>query len=146
VRVTSTDYDLSDPRPATTAEIEAAEAALGVTLPADFVAVARHHQGRAPSPCVFTLEDGTESVFNHLLHFDRSSPTSSLVGAWNDLRDILPSGLVPFAPDPGGNYLCFDFRESVVHPPIAFWAHDDPTGPLQRVAPSFTALLALLHD
>jgi cell wall assembly regulator SMI1 len=139
-------YELPEPRPATTAEIRAAEAVLGVRLPADFVAVASEHQGRTPSPSVFRLEDGTESILNNLLHFEASSPTSSIVRAWDDLQDILPAGVVPFAADPGGNYLCFDYRESDEQPPVVFWVHDDPSAPTQRVAASFTQLLALLYD
>jgi hypothetical protein len=53
-----------------------------------------------------TLADGSHTVFNHLLHFE-ASPATSVIGVWQDLEDILPARVIPFAGDPGGNFLCF---------------------------------------
>jgi hypothetical protein len=140
--VTWTDHEMRNPRPATAAEVRATQMVLGVRLPSDFIAVAAQHQGRTPNPSIFRLEDGTESIFNNLLHFGGASPSWSITVAWENL----PAGIIPFAADPGGSYLCFDYRESADHPPVVFWAHDAPNASTQRVAASFTDLLAILHD
>lgn len=144
--VTWTDFNLRNPTVATDAAVRSTETALGVRFPPDFLAIARRNQGRTPTPCGYELPDGTGSVFNHLLQFDESPPASSYVEAWRDLQDLLPERVVPFAPDPGGNYLCFDYRESETNPHVVFWAHDIPNASLQPVAANFTELLDKLAD
>ena len=37
--------------------------------------------------------------------------------------EFFPKGLIPFAPDGGGNYLCFDYRNCRENPPIVYWDH-----------------------
>lgn len=144
--VTWTDFGLRSPPLAADATVSSVEAALGVRFPTDFLAVARRHQGRAPTPSHYRLPDGSRGVFNQLLHFEPSPPASNYVGAWRDLQDLLPERVVPFAPDPGGNYLCLDYRESETNPRVVFWSHDEPDAPLQPVAANFTELLDKLAD
>jgi SMI1 / KNR4 family (SUKH-1) len=144
--VTWSDFVLRNPPVAADDAVRSVEAALGARFPSDFLAVARCNQGRTPTPCCYRLPDGTRSVFNHLLHFEESPPASNYVEAWRDLRDLLPERVIPFAPDPGGNYLCFDFRESETDPRVVFWAHDIVDAPLQPVAESFSELLDTLSD
>jgi hypothetical protein len=38
--------------------------------------------------------------------------------------EFFPKGLIPFAPDGGGNYICFDYRKCKENPPIVFWHHE----------------------
>jgi hypothetical protein len=38
--------------------------------------------------------------------------------------EFFPKGLIPFAPDGGGNYICFDYRNCKENPPIIFWHHE----------------------
>jgi SMI1-KNR4 cell-wall len=142
--VTWTDFNLRNPPVASDAAVRSTEAALGVRFPPDFLAVARRNQGRTPTPCGYPLPDGTRSVFNNLLDFEDSP--SNYIETWRDLEDLLPERVVPFAPDPGGNYLCFDYRESATNPRVVFWAHDVPNAPLQPVAANFTELLDKLAD
>ena len=144
--VTWSDYTLPHPRAACDEAILAAERELGVRLPGDFVAVARVHQGRTPSPAAFTLADGSNSILNDLLHFEPAVSLGNLCQTWRQVRELLPAGVIPFAGDPFGNLLCFDYRASASAPPVLFWAHDEPGAALQPVAASFTELLERLHD
>lgn len=144
--VSWSDYELNSPPVASEARVQASERVLGVPLPADYLAVARSEQGRAPSPATVTLADGSHTVFNHLLHFESSPESTSLIGVWQDLEDILPERVIPFAGDPGGNFFCFDYRNGAAQPPVVFWSHDDPQAPPQRVAASFSDLLERLAD
>ena len=43
---------------------------------------------------------------------------------YNDPPEFFPKGLIPFAPDGGGNYICFDYRNCRENPPIVFWHHE----------------------
>lgn len=72
--------------------------------------------------------------------------STSLVGVRQDTEDILPEQVVPFASDPCGNFLCFDYREGTAQPPVVFWSHDDPQAPPQPVAASFSELLDKLSE
>ena len=143
--VTWSDYLLTHPPVAAEESIRAAERTLGVRFPADYLAVARNNQGRSPSRGLFALEDGSDSVFNDLLHFEKA-PSGNLVKTWLNYEDLLPKGVIPFATDPGGNLLCFDYRQSVDKPTVVFWEHDNPGAPTQRVAVSFTDLIEKLRD
>ena len=40
------------------------------------------------------------------------------------LEECLPKGVIPFAPDPAGNYFCFDYRMNLDNPSIVFWNHE----------------------
>lgn len=144
--VTWTDFDLRNAPLAAEESIRKAEAQLGVRFPPDFVEVARRHQGAAPTPAAFPLADGSSSVFNNLLHFEKSPQATNIVNTRLDLEHLLPEGVIPFGVDPGGNYLCFDYRTSPDRPAVVFWAHDMPGGDTQRIAASFSELLQKLHD
>jgi hypothetical protein len=54
---------------------------------------------------------------------DSSSYYSSLTNLYQDPPEFFPKGLIPFSQDGGGNYLCFDYRNSKENPPIVFWHH-----------------------
>jgi len=54
-----------------------------------------------------------------------------------DRKDILP-----FAADPFGNFLCFDFSENPAH--IVFWNHE--ANLLDAVAKTFMELINMLHE
>lgn len=40
-----------------------------------------------------------------------------------DPPEFFPNGLIPFAPDGGGSYICFNYRNCNENPPIVFWHH-----------------------
>jgi hypothetical protein len=42
----------------------------------------------------------------------------------NSPPEFFPKELIPFAPDGGGNYICFDYRNCKENPPIVFWHHE----------------------
>lgn len=42
----------------------------------------------------------------------------------NSPPEFFPKGLIPFAPDGGGNYICFDYRNCKENPLIVFWHHE----------------------
>jgi hypothetical protein len=60
--------------------------------------------------------------------------------------DQLPEGLVPFADDGGGDYMCLDYRNKPEAPGVVYWAHErgkhDSVFPL---ANSFSEFLDILQ-
>ena len=54
----------------------------------------------------------------------------------------------PFARDPFGNLLCFDYRNSTESPTVVFWDHEEENikEAIYPVCSTFTELLASLRD
>ncbi|MCO8273944.1 SMI1/KNR4 family protein [Actinoplanes sp. TRM 88003] len=136
------DEAIDDPRPASDEAVRQAEDELEVKLPAEFVAVARIHQGAAPVPAGVDLPNGFGTAVDHLLHFEDSPFTSNIVAAIFPLLDVLDEGIIPFAADVGGDFFCFDYRASNDDPSVVFWSVDWGVVPL---APDFAAFLAMLR-
>ena len=114
----------TEPSRATGEELAAIERATGWRLPDDFREFALRFSGGAPNETDFDFADGQTGKF-----YASAAEFLSLKAA--DERSILqsmqrieyfPDGLVPFAADGGGNYVCFDFRTSGV-PNVVFWNH-----------------------
>lgn len=40
-------------------------------------------------------------------------------------KDTLPAELVPFAFDPAGNLICFDYKNDKNNPVVVFWEHEN---------------------
>lgn len=137
------DGAIADPVPATDAAVRAAEDALRVFLPADFLAIARVRQGAAPCPNGIDLPNGFVTGVAHLLHFADSPFVSNIVAARFPVEGLIEKGVIPFAVDSGGDLFCFSYRQDYDAPPVVHWSVDGDALPL---APSFTAFLGLLHD
>ncbi|MEU8233315.1 SMI1/KNR4 family protein [Actinoplanes sp. NPDC048967] len=141
--VTWVDGAIDDPRPASDTAVREAQDELEVILPSEFLAVARIHQGAAPVPARIDLPDGFSTAVDHLLHFEDSPFVSNIVAAIFPLLDVLDEGIIPFAADAGGDFLCFDYRADNDHPSVVFWSVDWGVVPL---APTFAGFLGMLHD
>jgi hypothetical protein len=137
-------YVWKEPRPAASSEIERLEAMWGVELPVEYKRVVAAHQGMTPEPCVFKVGRGA-NVFSVLLTVTRDAERASysIQDSYNLIRSHVPSGIYPFGKTPGGEYLCFDYRDSA-HPPRIVLVTVEMT--LHPVANSFQALLEGLHD
>ena len=129
--------------PDSPAAVRAAENQLRVDLPADFLAVARTHQGAAPVPANIDLPNDFGTAVAHLFHFEDAPFASNIVAAGFPAAGSLDKGVIPFAADVGGDLFCFCYREDYDKPPVVFWSVDFGTVPL---APDFTAFCALLRD
>lgn len=116
----------------------------GVELPDEYKRVVAAHQGMTPEPCVFEVGRGAH-VFSVLLSVSRDPDRASysIQGAYNLIRAHVPSGIHPFGKTPGGDYLCFDYRDSVHTPQIVLVTVEMTLHP---VANSFQELLEGLYD
>ena len=123
------------------------EATLGVKFPRDYVEVVMQNDGAYPKPNRFDL-NGNEEVFNNLLSFSKDD-SCYIVDTYNYAKDRLIDKIVPFAEDPFGNLICFDFR-NISQPCIVFWEHEkafsDKNSAIVYLCDSFTELLQMLHQ
>ncbi|HYO68027.1 MAG TPA: SMI1/KNR4 family protein, partial [Archangium sp.] len=133
-----------DPHPVTSREFEQLEHRLGITFPNDYKEVAAQYQGMTPHPAVFNVGRGT-NVINVLLTIIEDSEwrTYSVMRAYKAVKPHVPDGVYPFASTPGGEYLCFDYRESSEQPKVSLVTVEMNIHP---VANSFTDFTASLHD
>lgn len=121
-------------------QIKKLEEILGVTMPDDYIECVMKNNAGYPSLKIFTTDVENEHVFNNLLTFDESKS----VNIFNTYKSVLAASgnkeLLPFAEDPFGNYICFDFSESSVK--IVYWEHE--TQKTETVCTTFTEFLAKL--
>src|SRR5258708_28814386 len=109
------------------------------------------YNGGSPTPACFDIPGRGGSVVNRLLSYEDDYPGNIRnVGA--GARAALPQGVYPFANDPAGNYLCFDYRTCMEgEPVIVFCDHealdeDNPDASLSYVCQSFSVLMNSLYD
>lgn len=96
---------------------------LGYELPEDYIECVALNNGANVEPDLFHV--GTiEKVFGTLLSYDQDND-EYIVDVFNSYKAALPNGLVPFAFDPAGNLLCFDYKNHESNPVIVFWEHEN---------------------
>lgn len=123
------------------------EKELGIKFPQDYIDCAKKNHGGNPNPNLFVVTERGEAVFNVLLSY---APTSVdyIVKVYGWIKDRLVDGVYPFADDPFGNHICFDYRTSN-EPTIVFWDHElvfeEPEKGLFPICNSFSELLAGLY-
>jgi len=129
--------------------IDEVERRLGVKLPPDYVAVARHAHGGQPSRAEITYQHPGIGPFgtamSELLSLDPDY-SNSLFSALSRLTvsGQLPKLVIPFGADAGGDYFCFDYRKTGPSgpPTVCYFAHETaPEESLIPLASSFTELL-----
>ncbi|MGS0895866.1 SMI1/KNR4 family protein [Burkholderia stagnalis] len=124
--------------------IEAAEAALGRTLPRSFAAWLLLNNGRAPGGLVvypvFDARHPRKTWNTIVRHYDEG---------WREWRDNFAdasvdlSSLLPFAEFGTGDCYCFDYGRhgATGEPVVVLWSHE--TGETVHVADDFAAFLVL---
>lgn len=130
-----------------TTSISKVEDIFGIEFPRDYVECIIKNNGGYPKPNRFNL-NGNEEVFNNFLSFDEED-SSNIINAYNDVKDRLIEKVIPFAEDPFGNLLCFDYRNSE-QPIIVFWEHEkafnNKENAISFICNTFSELLNMLHE
>lgn len=138
---------------------------LDVNSPKDYIKCVSINNGANVEPDLFNV-DNKEKVFGTLLSYYKNND-EFIISVYNDYKATLPKELIPFAFDPGGNLICFDYKDHEENPIVVFWEHENAgekamlmreeglteaeVGELARenvfyVAESFTDLLNKLYN
>lgn len=127
--------------------IRKTEEQLGIKFPEDYVQCVLINNGGIPDPQIFDVEGRRgPDVFQRLLNHDPKSK-SYIVEFCPEYIEHLPDGVYPFAIDPFGNFICFDYRSHKENPSIVFWDHEKPDNEnIYPVCRSFTELLNKLYE
>ena len=137
-------YVWKQPRPVAPEELQALESQWGVKLPEDYKQLVSVHQGMTPQPGVFHVGRGA-NVLGVLLTItrDEESELYSVQHTYDVIRPHVPPGVYPFGDTPGGEQLCFDYRNSPDQPTILLVTVEMSLYP---VANNFSQFLQGLHD
>ncbi|MGC5326444.1 SMI1/KNR4 family protein [Brevibacillus sp. SYSU BS000544] len=110
--------------PPTITDIRNVEEFFDVKFPQDYILCVLENHGGKPYPNRLDIGSNDATSFGELLTFD---PTSKIYipEKYNRISEELPDGIIPFANDPGGNYICFDYKNGKQDEPIiVFWDHE----------------------
>jgi SMI1 / KNR4 family (SUKH-1) len=133
-------------------EIGEVEAELSIKFPDDYKECVRVCAGGYPKNSNFTFTDQRYGVMQGclgaMLSFDKDDPENFLE-TYRELSEQLPEGLVPFADDGGGDFICFDYRttEKPNAPSVVYWHHErNAADSLTHLCDSFTAFIKMLRE
>ena len=130
-------------------KIKEIEKKIGIKFPEDYIDCVVNNHGGTPKKKAYDFKDRKEAVFNRLLSYNDESPIN-ILKIYNLMKSYLPKYIIPFAEDPFGNNICFDYRENKSSPKVVFWDHEvagmNPDRAIQYICESFTELLEKLYD
>jgi cell wall assembly regulator SMI1 len=132
-------------QPVTAGDLAQLEQEWGVKLPEEYKSLVSAYQGMTPTPCVFNVGKSGTSVFNVLLTLKRHEGREgySVKRIYEVLKPHIPEGIFPFAETPGGESICFDYRNGASEPKIVLVTVEMFIYP---IVDSLTDLLNRLHD
>ncbi|WP_104381605.1 SMI1/KNR4 family protein [Sphingobacterium sp. HMA12] len=99
------------------------ESHLGITFPSDFRKVILEHNAATPSPNTIDTLRQAGKAFGELLNFNLDA-AENIISLYHQLKNKLPAKVYPITMDPGGNFLCYDFRIDIDNPKIMRWDHE----------------------
>ena len=122
---------------------------LGIKFPDDYIHCVIENHGARPIPKVYDIGDKKGKVFGFLLSYDKNDDYY-FIDEYNALKEILSIGVIPFADDPIGNNICFDYREDKDNPVVVYWDHEiaanNPEKAIIYICDNFTDLLEKLYN
>jgi len=130
--------------------VRSVERQWGIQFPQEYVECVQEFHGGRPSLECFDFPRRKEAVLNHLLGFvDGADLTITQV--YDSVKDRLPDGVFPFADDPFGNLICFDYRNATTSSPsVVFWDHEvafsDRERATSHVTNSFNEFVNMLYN
>jgi hypothetical protein len=132
-------------QPVTPGDLAQLEQEWGVKLPEEYKTLVTAYQGMAPLPDVFNVGKRSTNVFNVLLTIKRHEGREgySVKRIYEVLKPHIPKGIFPFAETPGGESICFDYRNGSLEPKIVLVTVEAFIYP---IADSLTDLLNQLHE
>ena len=106
-------YVWREPRPVDPVEVEKLEASWGVHLPEEYKHLAPLHHGMNPTPNVFDIGE-VDDAFTCLLTLilDKDKKGYAISTMYDIIKPHVPPGIFPFGTTPGGENICFDYRDA----------------------------------
>ncbi|MCK6075296.1 SMI1/KNR4 family protein [Paenibacillus silvae] len=123
--------------------IKEVEQYFGVEFPIDYKECIKEFNGGYPEPDVFNINDESDAIFSCLLSYTEEG--ANIITLYEITSEFLPSKIIPFARDPFGNLICFDYR-SEKEPSIIFFDHEEHSHEaIFPICRTFTELIDSLY-
>lgn len=114
---------------------------LGIHPPLEFIEIYEKSNGGIPSKPFFKNKQGVFNRIKCFLPFSVESDVSRNIEETIDLgrkRGFLPTGILPFAIDEGGNYLCFTHEGEIIYYTLDDW--DEDLSPKENITKAINPL------
>lgn len=95
----------------------------GKELPKDYKDLIIEYNSGSPNPNTLDTKNKKGKAFGELLNFNLDEK-DNILDNYSWIKDKLPSKVFPITVTPGGDYLCYDYRESSENPCIIYWDHE----------------------
>lgn len=126
--------------------VEDVELEFRISFPEDFKRFIISHSGGCPLPHTYDFGEHYEAVLHNFLNFNKDE-RYNVLKTYKLIADRLLDKVYPFAEDPFGNLICYDFRENHENPKIVFWDHEeDNKDNFKFICNSIDELLAKLYE
>lgn len=102
----------------------------GKKLPQDYKDLILHHNNGYPEPNTLNTTHKKGKAFGELLNFNLNEK-GNILENYSWIKDKLPTHVYPITVTPGGDYLCFDYRENSSDPCIVYWDHEQISDEIQ---------------
>ena len=96
---------------------------MGVHFPQDYIECVLENNGASAEPEAFDVNE-VERVFGSLLSYDEKR-IENILKIYENYKGTIPNQVIPFAIDPSGNLICFDYKNHEENPIVVFWEHED---------------------
>ncbi|QCT01589.1 cell wall assembly/cell proliferation coordinating protein [Paenibacillus algicola] len=128
---------------ATVYDLWAVESHFNIKLPVVYGRIVLEHHGARPIPNQFdTYKRMGHRIKTFLPVSKKEKGNVYDVYAWIQTR--LQPGMIPFASDDGGNYICFDYKGNEQEPIIVFWNHE-VEDTMEMVSSSFEGFMKSIY-
>jgi len=103
--------------------IQRVESQLGVKFPLDYINIVKEHNSSTPSPNTIDTSRQRGKAFGELLDFNLDAE-QNIISLYDEIKNKIPKKVYPITMDPGGNFLCYDFRQGENNPIVVRWDHE----------------------
>lgn len=110
--------DLKDPN-----SIQKVEDQLKVKFPLDYIHIVREYNASTPSLNTIDTFRQKGKAFGELLDFNLEAE-ENIISLYEMIKNRIPEKVYPITMDPGGNFMCYDFREDENNPIVVRWDHE----------------------
>lgn len=117
------------------------ENVLGIKLPKDYIDCVIANNAGYPDKMTFDTKEESGKVFEYLLGISESDE-DNIIDVYLRCKRDLPKGIIPFARDCFGNYICFKYS-STDKCEIVFYNHENKK--IYFVSNTFTQFIDSLY-
>lgn len=124
--------------------IIAVENSFGVRFPDDYRECIKKNNGGYPEPNIYDINDDEGgAVFDCLLSFTSKDANIEVVYELTSL----PEGIIPFARDPFGGLICFNYCDTKDSPSVVFYDQESVNeDKIKLICDSFSELIERLYS